>query len=130
MAAQVLAITLVLMLAGQVMLGGVLSRVITTSSWESGQTPFNKVQRRVFAPSPNPVSPDVGLLGLVMVAVPETTVQVPVPVVGEFPDRVAVVPQTAWFNPAFAVVEKLTVTATDAEVAGSQPAPVHVLTTR
>ncbi len=80
--------------AGQVIVGGVLSRVITTSSCESVQTPFNKVHLKVFGPTPKPVTPEVGLVGVVIVPVPLTRVHVPPPVVGVLADRVAVVPQT------------------------------------
>ncbi len=69
-----------------------MSRVITTSSCESAQRPFNKVQRNVLGPTPRPVTPEVGLVGVVMVPVPLTKVQVPPPVVGVFPAKVAVVP--------------------------------------
>ena len=80
--------------AGQTIVGGVLSRVITTSSCESAQRPFNNVQRKVFGPTPKPVTPEVGLVGVVIVPVPLTRVQVPPPVVGVLPAKVAVVVQT------------------------------------
>lgn len=84
--------------------GGVLKRVITTSSCASAQTPFNKVHRNVFAPAPSPVTPLLGLVGAVMEPAPETKDQVPPPVVGEFPASVAEVAQTVWFGPALAFV--------------------------
>jgi hypothetical protein len=54
----------------------------------------------------NPVIPDVGEDGDVMVAVPETTDHSPVPTVGVFPAKVVVVAQATrvWFVPALAVV--------------------------
>ena len=48
----------------------------------------------MFGPTPNPVTPDVGELGEVIVPDPLTRVHNPVPVVGVFPASVAVVPQT------------------------------------
>lgn len=42
-------------------------------------------------PIVKPVTPEVGDVGEVIVAVPETTVHVPVPVTGVFPANVAVV---------------------------------------
>ena len=52
---------------------------------------FEIVQLKVFTPTINPVTPEVGEVGVVTVAVPVTTVQAPVPTVGAFPARVAVV---------------------------------------
>lgn len=67
--------------------------VIVISSIEDAQTPFEIVQRNVFAPTLNPVTPDVGEVGVVMVAPPEMTVHKPVPIVGVFPASVPVVAQ-------------------------------------
>jgi hypothetical protein len=56
------------------------------------------------APIVNPVTPEVGDAGVVIVAAPAITVHVPDPVVGVFPARVAVViPQRFWLAPAAAV---------------------------
>ena len=44
------------------------------------------------APILNPVTPDVGELGVVTVPVPLISVHVPVPIVGLLPANVAVVP--------------------------------------
>ena len=44
----------------------------------------------LFTPVVNPVTPDVGFVGVVTVAVPAVTVQTPVPVVGVLPASVAV----------------------------------------
>ncbi len=48
------------------------------------------VHLKVFAPTPIPVTPEVGDEGVVTVAVPDTTVQIPVPTVGVFPVSVVV----------------------------------------
>ena len=52
------------------------------------------------------VTPDVGDVGVVIVAVPDTTDHKPVPTVGVFPANVAVVtPQAGfWFGPALDAV--------------------------
>jgi hypothetical protein len=78
--------------------------VITTSSVDGVHPPKLIVHLRVAEPVTRPVTPEVGLEGVVTTAVPETTDQAPVPVVGIFPSRVAVEAQTAWSPPAFAVV--------------------------
>jgi hypothetical protein len=62
--------------------------VIVTSSDDGGHVPFEMVQRKTFAPTPNAVTPELGEPGDVIVPVPETSVHVPVPVVGVFPASV------------------------------------------
>src|SRR6266849_5184659 len=80
-------------------------RVMVTSEVESVQVPLWIVQRKTFAPKPRAVTPEFGLLGVVIVALPLTSVHVPVPTVGLLPARVAVlVSQKAWSVPAAAVV--------------------------
>ena len=72
---------------------GTLLLVIITSSVEIPQRPLSIVQRKVAdAPNTNPVNPDVGEVGVVIVAVPDTNVHVPVnpAEAGVFPARVAV----------------------------------------
>lgn len=64
--------------------------VIVTSSVEAVQVPLAIVQRKVTAPLTNPVTPEVGEFAEVIVAVPDTTVQVPVPDAGVLPASVAV----------------------------------------
>jgi len=82
--------------------------VITTSSVEGVQVPLEIVQRRVAVPpeAANPVTPEVGEVGVVMVAVPDTTDHKPVPAAGVLPAKVAVVaPQAGVISvPALAVV--------------------------
>jgi hypothetical protein len=61
---------------------GGLNTVMVRSSDEAAQVPLLIVQRKTLAPNPKPVTVEAWLVGVVMVAVPETTVQLPVPVVG------------------------------------------------
>jgi hypothetical protein len=61
---------------------GGLNTVMVRSSVEAAQVPLLVVQRRTLAPKPRPVTAEAGLADVVMIAVPETTVQFPVPVVG------------------------------------------------
>ena len=65
-----------------------------TSSSEAAQGALLMVQRKVAEPTTNPVTPEVGLDGVVTVAVPEITDQLPVPLVGVLPASVAVVAHT------------------------------------
>ena len=81
-----------------------MSLVIVTLSFEDGHVPLLIVQTKLFTPRESPVTPDVGELGAVTVALPAMTVHAPVPTVGELPARVAVAEQTVWSVPAFAVV--------------------------
>lgn len=76
---------------------------ISTSSVLTGQAPLVIVQRSVaVAPGTNPVRPETGDEGVVMVAVPETTLQLPVPITGVLPESVAIVTlQSVWSGPAF-----------------------------
>jgi hypothetical protein len=60
-----------------------------TTVSEDEQVPFVTVQRRVaLVPAGTPVTPDVGEDGVVIVAVPLTTLHAPVPVDGELPANV------------------------------------------
>ena len=68
--------------------------MIVTVSENVPQLRVEIVQTNVFAPTLNPVTPEVGLPGVVTVAEPAITVHVPVPTVGVFPARVAVVEHT------------------------------------
>ena len=62
------------------------------------------VHTKLFAPTLNPVTPDVGSEGVVTVADPAITVHTPDPTEGVFPASVVVVAQTVSSEPAFAVV--------------------------
>lgn len=68
------------------------------------QGALEMVQRITISPLAMPVNPVVGSDGLVMVAVPLTTDQAPVPMVGVLPARVVVVLQMVCVGPALAVV--------------------------
>jgi hypothetical protein len=66
--------------------------LITTSSLEDVQDPLEIVHFKVAVPlAARPVTPDVLLVAVVIVAAPLTRVHRPEPVVGLFPFRVAVV---------------------------------------
>ena len=55
-----------------------------------GQVPFVIVHTNVFTPVVKPVTPEVGLVGVVTAPVPAVTVHNPVPTVGVFAAKVAV----------------------------------------
>ena len=66
--------------------------LIITSSNDDAQAPLLMVHLNVaLEPIVKPVKPDVGDDGVVIVAVPATTLQLPVPTAGVLPARVAVV---------------------------------------
>jgi hypothetical protein len=66
--------------------------VIVTVEVEAGQGAFEILHWKTFAPIPNPVIPELGEEGVVIVPDPLISVHVPVPVVAAFPAREAVVP--------------------------------------
>ena len=68
------------------------------------QVPLLIVHTKVFTPVVKPVTPLVGELGVVTVAVPAVTVHAPVPTVGVFAANVAVGEQIVWSAPAAATV--------------------------
>ena len=89
---------------------------------DAGQGALLMVHIKTFAPTPKPVTPDVGEEGLVIVPVPLTKVQRPVPIVAGFPANVAVVPHIVWLDPAAATVGAATpvmVTVEDEAVQGA-----------
>ena len=69
-----------------------------------GQVPFVIVHTKVFTPVVKPVTPDVGELGVVTIAVPAVTVHAPIPVVGALAATVPVSVQIVWSGPATEVV--------------------------
>ena len=68
------------------------------------QVPLVIVQVKVFTPVVMPVTPLVGLAGVVTTPVPAVTVQAPVPTVGALAAKVAVGLQIVWSIPAAEVV--------------------------
>ena len=58
---------------------------MVTSSVDVGQIPLEIVQRSMLFPTESPVIPVVPEDAFANVAVPETTLQSPVPMLGEFP---------------------------------------------
>jgi len=81
--------------------------VITTSDVEAVQGALDIVQRKVaVSGTVKPVTPEVGELGVVIVAVPDTTDHAPVPTVAVLPANVAIVtPQEGLIaEPALATV--------------------------
>ena len=70
---------------------GSADTLISTSSVLAVQLPLLIVQRNVAVPAVKPVTPDVAEDGVVIVAVPLTTLQLPVPTDGTFPANVAIV---------------------------------------
>jgi hypothetical protein len=74
--------------------------VIVTSLAELVQEPFPIVQRKTLAPLLSAETVVVPKLLFAKVAAPETTDQVPIPVTGIFPSKVAVVEQIVWLVPA------------------------------
>ena len=77
---------------------------IITSSKESVQVPLEIVQRKMLFPFESNKTPDVCEVGLSRIAVPEMTVQIPEPTIGELAKSEAVVAQIVWSVPAVAVV--------------------------
>jgi len=61
-------------------------------SEDGAQGEFEIVHSKTFAPAPKFVIPDVGEDGFVIVPEPLMSVHVPVPFVGVFPAKVAVLP--------------------------------------
>ena len=94
--------------------------MITTSSKDAVHGAFEIVHLKVFTPTPKPVIPEVGLPGVVIVPVPLTNVQVPVPTVAALPASVAVVAQRVWSDPAVAVVGILLKVITTSSVEAAQ----------
>ena len=68
------------------------------------QVPLVIVQVKVFTPVLKPVTPEVGLVGVVTTPVPAVTVHNPVPTAGMLAAKVAVGLQIVWSIPAADVV--------------------------
>ena len=68
------------------------------------QVPFEVVHLKTLFPTESPDTPEVGEVALSKIAVPEITVQSPVPIIGELAESVATVAQIVWSIPASAVV--------------------------
>src|SRR5205809_260431 len=102
---------------------------MVTSSLDGVQVPLLIVQRNTLAPYPKPVTPLVGLLGVVTVPLPLTKLHVPVPTVGALPAIVAVlVSQKLWFGPALAVVGLVSAVTTVGAEVELQPLPSVTVT--
>ena len=59
-----------------------------TSEEEGRQLPFDIVQRKIFIPPVNPLTPLEKEFAFEKVPFPETTVHTPFPIAGLFPDKV------------------------------------------
>ncbi len=79
---------------------GKSSRCMLIVLVDEGHTPLLIVHANTFTPTPKPLMPVVSKVGVTMVAVPDKTVQLPVPMAGVFPFIVAVVAHTVWLGPA------------------------------
>ncbi len=99
---------------------------MTTSSEEGTQGELLIVHLKVADPMVNPVTPEVGLRGLVIAAVPETKDQVPEPTMGLFAAKVAVLVQIDWSMDAFASVGGCIMLTLTFEGMPGQPATVTV----
>ena len=73
---------------------GLRSRCTETVELEFGQLPLPIVHCNTFIPAPNAVKPVLNKFGEVIVAIPDTKLQVPVPTAGLFPFKVANVAHT------------------------------------
>ena len=66
---------------------------MVTLSKDAAQTPLEIAQRNTLFATESPDTPDVGEVALSKIAVPEITVQRPVPIIGELAESVATVEQ-------------------------------------
>ena len=97
---------------------GALMPVMVTVDELGAQGLFEIVHSNTFAPSPNPVTPELLAVGVVMVPLPLTSDHTPVPSTGTLPFRVAVVPHMFCAAPALEAVGDATpVTVTCEELA-------------
>lgn len=82
---------------------GAASRVMVTSLVEGVQVPLETVHLNTLIPIPKLVTWEVAEVAVTTEPPPCIIVHAPVPTVGGVAPKVAVVAQTVWFNPAFAV---------------------------
>jgi hypothetical protein len=88
----------------------------------AAHTPFEIVHLKTLFPTESPDTPEVGEVALTKIAVPETTDQSPIPIIGEFAERVATVEQIVWSFPALAVVGAAwTITETSSKTSAQAP---------
>jgi hypothetical protein len=80
------------------------AKSMMTVSLEGGQTPLAMVHTSTLLPETSPVTVAAGLFTFEKEIVPETALQVPVPVVGALAARVVVEAFTVWLGPALAVL--------------------------
>lgn len=83
---------------------GSASTVMITVSFEAGQVPFTMLQTNTFWPMLSPVTDEVAELTLPNVPLPDTSDQVPVPVVGTLAAKADELEQICWLAPAFDTV--------------------------
>lgn len=85
---------------------GILFTVIATVEDDDVQGALVIVHLKIFVPIARPVTVVPGESEFVIIPVPETNVQAPVPTAGKFPFKVVVGEdtQSVWFDPAFAIV--------------------------
>jgi hypothetical protein len=101
---------------------GTVLFVSTTSSVDAVQGLFEIVHLNVaLEPTGTPVTPEFGKEGVVIVAVPLTTLHTPIPTIGVLPARVKLpLPQLVWSVPALAVVGVALFVSTTSSVDGVQ----------
>ena len=73
-------------------------------SEDAAHTPFEIVHLKTLFPMESPDTPEVGEVALSKIAVPEITVHVPIPIIEELAESVAIVAQIVWSVPASAIV--------------------------
>ncbi len=80
--------------------------IIATVDEEARQGALEIVQAKTFVPKPNPVMDVVGESELVIIPVPDTNVQTPVPTVAVLAviNVFGLLIHNVWFEPAFAIV--------------------------
>lgn len=102
---------------------GNASTLIITSSVELGHTPLLTVHKNwADVGIDNPVTPEIGTVGLVTVAVLLKTVHTPLPAVGTLAESAAVVVlQSVWSSPELAVVGASIVIITSSVVLPQEP---------